>query len=396
MPPISVERTPPPPQRLFDFRNTQLGETIGALSFDPIEAERLAKLDVTERRRELSKNLEGFKGEVLDDIPVSHLYHYYYDSSGSVYNHPDRRPVHEFETQFDPRERDGLPVIGFKKAADLMRRNPHNVALWYSPPGRATLDEDPQNPYSDVTFIYGQLYVMTFDGEKISGVAVKVDREGEDAVRQFMPDSFYKADELESDYGRIQHFLQNPVLLAGNINELTEYDWIDGIVYKGKAGGNMKRQFTVHKMLSDINNRLVNGPEEEVEIHEYIRDLSPSQLTDKRVIAQVYLTMILDHPSMQADGKMSLQGACGGSTMTQSQIEALLSGNQFEPLSSAYRLLTQSDYLEQLLKKAHAESLTRYPDYECPGCHETLSGESKEDTSSWRKECEHCGHQLNC
>jgi len=57
-------------------------------------------------------------------------------------------------------------------------------------------------------------------------------------------------------------------------------------------------------------------------------------------------------------------------------------------------VLSSGDTIESLTKSG--ESSTHYESYECPGCGGTLSGESKSDKSSWRKECENCGHKLGC
>lgn len=381
----------------IDFKNAKLGETIGGLSFDAVEADRLAQLDVEQRRAELSKNLEGFKGEVLDDVPVSHRYHYYYDAEGNVYNHPDRHAIHRFENQFDPRERDGLPALGFKKATQLMRQNPHNTVLWYSPPGEASQDKSPHNPYAEVTFIYGQLYVMSFDGEKITGVAVKVDREGEAAIDQFMPQTFYEADKnAQSDYERIEYFLQNPTLLRCGVSEIGDYEWKNERVYGGKGEGRATQNFTVRQMLDDIKTRFTHDTYTP-EINAFVQSLSSAQLEDRDEIARLYLQMILNHSKMKDTGKISLQGACGGSTVTRSDIESLLGMSAFEPLSSSSRLITQSGSLDGALRLIpNSVNQTHYEDYNCPGCKKTLSGESKTDRQSWRKKCEHCGHALQC
>ncbi|MEK7070282.1 MAG: hypothetical protein AAB966_00580, partial [Patescibacteria group bacterium] len=195
----------------------------------------------------------------------------------------------------------------------------------------------------------------------------------------------------------IKFFLQNPVTLAGTINDITSSDWINGRVYGGKEDSEKKQEFTVYKMLKEIN-RKFNEPSKESEIHALVRDLSPSQLTDRWAISQLYLRMIVDHPSMQKYGKISLQGACGGSNVSKGEIEALLGTNQFEPLSSTFRLLTQSDdFLRGLLfNKGDGSTSNHYEDYQCPHCGKTLSGESKTDKSSWRKNCDHCDGSLGC
>lgn len=42
------------------------------------------------------------------------------------------------------------------------------------------------------------------------------------------------------------------------------------------------------------------------------------------------------------------------------------------------------------------ETSTHYESYQCPGCKNWLSGEKKNDKSSWRTKCDHCGNKLNC
>ena len=357
-------------REVIDFGRVKLGETIGKFSFDPTEADRLARLDEDQQRAELSKNLQGFQGEVLDDDPVSHLYHFYFDKQGNTYSHPDRKPMDRFgfEYQLDSRERDGSPAIGFKKVTDMMFKNPGVTTLWFSPAGKASLDEDPNNPYHKVPFIYGQLYMMNYDGEKINAIAIKVDQEGEEALEQFMPDQFHKANKLESDYERNRYLIENPVALAGTVDDLASAQWRDGLLYGGKEGGKTKRSLTVNEMLTQAKEQF-SGISEKQEIHPLVKKLTSSQLTDKKELAKVYLSLILSHSSMQKDGKISLQGACGGSTVAQSEIEKLLGIDGFNPLSSSYRLMTQGDQLKQML---NGEKNLKH--FVCPKCNYHASG----------------------
>ncbi|QQG44366.1 MAG: hypothetical protein HYW86_00385 [Candidatus Roizmanbacteria bacterium] len=53
-------------------------------------------------------------------------------------------------------------------------------------------------------------------------------------------------------------------------------------------------------------------------------------------------------------------------------------------------LFSDNKFLESDSENEH------YEDYECPHCHETLSGEKKNDPSSWRKTCDHCGEDVRC
>lgn len=359
--------------RHIDFRTVGVGETIGSLSFDPNEAVRLKQLDVDHMREEFARNLEGFKGEVLDDIPVSHKYHYYFDGQGNVFSHSDRLPIHRFENQFDPRERDGMPEQGFRKATQLLRGNPDTTVLWYSPPGAATLDADPSNPYANVTFIYGQLYVMNYDGEKINGVAVKVDRDGEAAIKQLMPDVFHEAERSSTDYDRLSWFLQNPAMLAGDIGAITHHAWSDGVIYSGKENSVARKNFTVSQLMIDLRQRFDGAPNPQNEFDELVNNLRPEQLTDRAELAKVYLRLIMNHSTMQQDGKISLKGACGGSTVTSSDIEALLGRTQIEPLTSSYRFLTQSDWAGALMKGLPSAT-TESQHFTCPNCNHQADG----------------------
>lgn len=55
----------------------------------------------------------------------------------------------------------------------------------------------------------------------------------------------------------------------------------------------------------------------------------------------------------------------------------------------------QNTSLEDLLSSGLDES-EHYDDYNCPHCNKTLSGERKDDRSSWRRACDHCGGKLGC
>ncbi len=368
-PPLEHRRTPIP----TTFAAARVGETIGPLSFDPNEALRLSQLDIEQRRRELARNLEGFKGEVLDDIPVSHRYHYYFDGEGNVFNHPDRQPIHRFEHQFDPRERDGTPQIGFKKATDILFHNPEATVFWLSPAGPATLDQSLDNPYRNVPFIYGQLYVMNFDGEKITGVAVKVDPEGESAIRQFLPEAFAEADAALSDYDRITTLIQSPGAFSGSILDFASQNWKDGVVYRGKAE-QRRDPLTVRGLTARLVEAFHNLDEQKPnEFDRLVDSIDPRKLTDKNALAQIYLQLILNHSSVQSNGKISLMGACGGSEVNRSDIEALLGiangiDSVVQPTSSLYRLLTQGNVLQQLLKSNESKNFV------CPNCGAEATG----------------------
>jgi len=97
------------------------------------------QLTPTERKKELEQNICAYTNEVLEDKPVSILYHYYPDKQKQkLFSDPSLKEVFLVENQFDIQERDGLPKQGFINLTQILLENPGKVTFWYSPAGPAS------------------------------------------------------------------------------------------------------------------------------------------------------------------------------------------------------------------------------------------------------------------
>src|SRR3990167_5207706 len=164
-------------------------------SFDPApEAHRLNRLSEHKRAWEFSRSLLGYDNEVLKDRPAK----------------------------------------GLEKVAQLLFENPGEVVLWYSPPGPAAFDDNPENPFSQITFDYGQLYITVLNGDRVENVALKITNE--DVLRHFMPHIAAFAGNFDGKERRIQYFLTHPVNTSMALEEFLSVDRPDEYTHTNHKG----------------------------------------------------------------------------------------------------------------------------------------------------------------
>ncbi len=309
------------------------------------ENKRLSLLTPQERYKEFRQNLEAYANEVLEDQPVSNLYHYWPNHQGKLFTDPSLKSIFNLDTQFDPNERDDLPRIGFSHVAQLALASPDNVVLWYSPKGPASFDQDPQNPYSQIIYDYGQLYIQYFDGEKINAVAIKITNE--EALRQFSS-KIYEANNNSDLRKRISNCLLNPIRLSESIDDFLARDWVECDVYRDKKKGG---KHFLSEVIKEIKTTFAGLKRTKIKIpDETMADIVAHEITEKSIF-DAYLQTIHHHQQKYGLSHIGLSGSCGGSTVTTSEIENLLgirqlfNDNFFKNSmiihSSSYRLLTQ-------------------------------------------------------
>lgn len=129
----------------------------------------------------LRRNLESFTNEVLMDEPVSRPYRYYLDAGGAIYTDPSLAPIYDLTRQIDTRERNGLYLRGITESIQLARHYPDDLVGLYSPPGPASFAEttdDSADPFRNIRYTYGQLYLFRWDGAAIDALAVKLNGDG--------------------------------------------------------------------------------------------------------------------------------------------------------------------------------------------------------------------------
>ncbi|OGK30150.1 hypothetical protein A2W49_01380 [Candidatus Roizmanbacteria bacterium RIFCSPHIGHO2_12_41_18] len=348
-------------------------------SFDPApEAHRLNRLSEHKRAWEFSRSLLGYDNEVLKDRPVSIKYSYWFDPSGNLYNHPARNPEDLSLNGIRPGERGDLPAKGLEKVAQLLFENPGEVVLWYSPPGPAAFDDNPENPFSQITFDYGQLYITVLNGDRVENVALKITNE--DVLRHFMPHIAAFAGNFDGKERRIQYFLTHPVNTSMALEEFLSVDRPDEYTHTNHKG----EDFSLHEVISlarAVFEKEGFTPEEE-EIVRFATKVVRKHVSEDS-LQTAYFTRI--SMEMKANGvdSMRLAGSCGGRTILGSEVENLLGLNN--GFSTDFRTLTQI-----------VRDKLYYPDYNCSHCGGTLTGESKTDRNARRKTCDHCGGELNC
>ena len=357
---------------------TRTENPLAQFAFDAsFESKRLNNLSPKKRLRELTQNLRGYENEVIKDLPVSIKYSYWFGVSGDLYTHPDSTDRQDLAADgISSQERDGATLGGFRKVTRALYENPGLVVLWYSPAGPASFAEDPSNPYSEISFDYGQLYIQHLMGNEVSATAVKVTDEG--VLEHFMPHIKGAVDTVSTPKEKIQYFLTHPHVTGLSLSEFLDQEYPDDLIHTNHRG----ESFHLQKVMSLVRHILMGDgiPTEDRELVEIAQNLSYGNVTEDQ-LAQIYYSRIAKEMETKGLTTMSLAGSCGGRTVTGSEIQNLLGLTNI--FSSQFRLLSQTEN-------------TVYPDYECPGCHQMLSGESKKDQSSWRKECDHCGHKLNC
>lgn len=337
------------------------------------------KLSQDDALRRIEQNFLAYGNEVLRDEPVSIGYSFWFGPDQKLYIDPSLRPEDLAEKGFKSEEREGKFVEGFKKNTELLRGNPDKIVMWYSPPGKAAFVDDPTNEFSQINFIYGQLYLQYFDGQKVNAVALKVN--DDDAVKELLPPLYDFSMNLASEQSRTYFFLQHPVQTDLSINEFLDKDWNDVAVYKDKEG----QTHRLHEILTHVR-AAFSGEETEPGIEaEIIGKLKETSISHESLFKS-YMSLINFEMNRTGKNYIQLAGSCGGKIISRDSVSSILG------LESPLQNLFSSDFRKIL----GTDESSHYPDYECPHCHKSLSGESKKDKSSWRSQCDRCGEALNC
>lgn len=351
------------------------------------ESQRLSRLTSEEQTQELIQNFRGYENEVLKDCPVSIVYSYWFDEFGVAYTHPSKKAIHKFRDQFDPQERGISPLLGFEKTTDLMRQNPGQVILWYSPQGPATFDKKPNNPYNNIDFIYGQLYAQYYDDQTDQAKAVAIKVTNESIFQNLMPD-VYKVANVNSLEERINTFLLNPVNTLLTIDQFINKAWGIELVYRDKSG--KERNFD--EILHQLKEKFINDSDEISEHSRFFAHRLARTPKREEDVLRTYLEFIRAHQLVTGEQITNLMGACGGRQVSATQINELLGIETINSFSNLY----STDFRKITQTQDYRNSGDKYEDYDCPHCNKTLSGEKKGDKASWRKACDHCGGKLGC
>ncbi len=345
----------------------------------PREIKLVENLPQEDALKRIEQNFLAYDNEVLRDETVSIKYSYWFGPENKLYLHSSLRPEDSVEKGFDPDEREGKFIEGFQKTADLLRNNPNKVVLWYSPPGRAAFVEDPDNKFSQIKFIYGQLYIQYFDGEKINAAAVKINEK--EATEEIIPTLHNLSVNFDTEQLKTYFFLRHPVLTGLSINDFLDKDWGNVKVYKDKEGETHR----LHEIFQEIRSVFSGEKRLSSVTSGVIGQLRVSGISEETLF-KGYMSLINYEMGRTGRNYIQLAGSCGGKTISKDTVLSLLG------FDSPLQNLFSSDF--RVLSKENNSN--HYPDYECPHCHKVLTGESKTDESSWRKKCDHCGGALKC
>lgn len=329
--------------------------TLKQFGFNPHEASRRQQMSKEAFAQELHKNLESYTNEVLENQPVSLLYHYWFKNDGSdtLYTNPNGIEINNAELQVDPRERGGCSITGLKKLGSLLHDNPNCMTYWYSPPGPASFEKKKDNPYSHINYDYGQLYFQYYDRNKVNAVAVKVSPQHEEDIIKFLFPQ-YSPLAFGSEEKRIEYFLTNPQLSSVPPDSFLSYisqikgglpvfDRIDPVTKKNTT-------YVLNEICALINDRL---SEKHDKNHQDPSSFSYKEsIETQQDIMRAYLATI--HRFMERNNikETSLSGSCGGSLISSSEVDmlfslvgqdriAILFKDMTSLYSSGYRSITQ-------------------------------------------------------
>lgn len=286
------------------------------LSFLPQEAYSLNLHTPLERARLLSKNIRTYENEVLQDRPVSLLYE------------TDDRTIEGF----DPRERDGVFIEGYQKMRSLLANKPGEVILWYSPAGPAAFDNDDTNPYSHITFNYGQLYIQYTDQGRTRAVAVKI--KNPEVIDQLLPSISAFSNNFISQNDRIKYFIKHPYATGLTIDDFLDHPFPQLFVYTNNTGETFFLSDIFHQVKHEFAKKGDAPPDENI-----VR-LTQHNLTEKQII-RIYAESIHSEMHKRRENRLKLGGSCGGREQTLSDIEILLGIHNI--FSSESRIKTQVD-----------------------------------------------------
>ena len=272
------------------------------------------RLTPEERRKELEQNLKAYTNEVLADKPVSILYHYYPDSQDNLFSDPSLKPVFKVEDQFDEQERGGRPKEGFRTLTQTLLHNPNQLVLWYSPPGQASFDSNPENPYCDIEYNYGQLYFQYYNGDKVDALALKITEE--QALSYFSPELAERLEQNTDPKQKIIDFLLNPVLINSTP---------DDFLLQKPPNISFYKSHSLSEIIQNIKETLSGEETNNIDFH------LPTNIafeSTERAILQAYLSAIQRYQQSTGKDFINLSGSCGGSTISKDDIQGLL-GNEF-------------------------------------------------------------------
>lgn len=362
------------------------GSSLKKWSFNPAEYQGLKTLSLKDRAEALNRNLDSYVNHVLEDNVVSIPYYYRLGSQNEILVYPNNTPVY-----LDERERGGAYKKGLTEALKYATDNPGNLTLLYSPPGKTSFDDDPNNPYTQVgSYNEGQLYMMYSDGFKVNNVAVSVSKSGEGWVKDIFEDIYEQAESMNLEEERISHLITHPLKTGIDIEtflSIWNHD-LDRVIYKN----NKKHEYTLRDTLGLIRQSFAGKLAVSMRSRFKVDDLTDDKLTEGFMIA-AYKDWILAYMVANNLESIKLGGSCGDGEVSKESLLSIVNGNfgQFiNNISSLDRLLKQKGPKELTEDESKKDRF-----YECKSCHGSIPYEKNvKDRAGWLTNCPHCGANL--
>ena len=241
---------------------------------------------------------------------------------------------------------------------------------------------------TNVPFIQNLIEWFRNLGRNPRGFFGSVNEIFEKIIKFLMGDLYSRYNSSPTEYQKIEEFLLNPYLTQDKISEflkrLQEDEIKNEVVYKHLDG----RITTTQELAFEIKRVLIEGVEtkEGDIISELVDNLALGYVSEADVL-RTYAGLINNSMLRSGRNKMTLSGSCGGSTVNKSTIESILG------IDSSFSNIYSTD--KRIMSGIKNED-NHYPDYRCPHCGKKLSGESKNNESSWRKECDYCKKPISC
>lgn len=368
------------------------------------------RLDENQKEYYLRENILRFLGEFAGKVPYTKIT-YVLRTDGLYYGDIKMSDVYKQTAQeAGDNSREMSEGIGFEKVEESFLRpfddtnKPANTACWLSPPK---------------TSDYGFVFYFVKDGEydqRLKGYGISEyilryqEKKGE--IKNSNAISYAISDDADYFYRKTDDdFLKNPfrsssydknqdtkkLFQAVGINDeemekSTLFEkiaedqlsvWIDEYIKNIFAMSQMSPDSMEFQEGEDFAHYLITAIYNRAKEIKHITEEPENYFPASRQADSLVDNELLAYYAKQKPA--TVQG--GGSCPTVKKQD-----NGFLSSFDVYSLIDKGLPPEKSL----TDEKTHHDDYACPGCGKSLSGENKNDKSSWRKECEHCHTKLGC
>lgn len=280
-----------------------------------------------------TQQVESHALHVIEDRVVSNAYSYFINN-GHIFIDRERN----IPLSVDNEERGGLASKGINMATQLALSHPEKVIFWYSPPGPVAFNSDTRyeelRPYPD-----GQLYIMIgTNNNQIDALAVTVGKEQEEQVLSTFLGDKYRLRGFDDQIQKIIYHLTHPIVTDKNINDL--FAFVEGIsylndflVFKNVHNENYALSAVLHELRQGWLKKIV--PRIKIDYKQLY------EISRREGSAYAYLSQLQSYlPIYGNNGTMLLGGSCGGYSANDGVLKSLINIDQFNPLSTSFRLGT--------------------------------------------------------